>query len=109
RYRAEAWNAFVQLKKQCDQICGRVDEEYESVRDMMLADVTPVNGQYALPNENLRFYSIFYPIIRIPFFNIMIKKYQWPSVPDTVGKPLKGGGYYVNAYGVRDTVVNNLG
>ncbi|MBO9636451.1 MAG: hypothetical protein J7578_25340, partial [Chitinophagaceae bacterium] len=56
---AEADRAYDRLKRDCDALCNRMDNN-QNIKEMMLADVSPPNGQYA-NLSNVDQCSIFYP------------------------------------------------
>jgi YD repeat-containing protein len=95
--------AYLQAKKTCEEICRNETtdgfDEIRSLRDMMLADVTPPYGQYARPEDKSKPYNIFNPIVSGGL--ILPAPYQQPKQYDAVNNSVAEGPY-LNEYGVAD-------
>lgn len=80
-HRHEAEFAFNTMKENCERLCDGVVPLHKSIREQMLADVSPPYGQYADPAKRNEFHNIF-----APFF-FYFRLYKFLTYYDEYGRP----------------------
>lgn len=101
--------AYAEAKANCDRLCenanGESTEELNSIRDVMLMDMTPPGGQYARLNEGANLYqtrpfNIFNPSTQVSFCPPAIAPFRSPVTFDITAGTVSCATGYQNNYGL---------